>query len=171
MTDNDRINYLENELKDLAEKQNNQDKLFIELNTTLRDYSGWVKALEQTIRHLDDSYKEMIKHHQRIPLERMQDIKEWLNPVHIKLDEHEEIFITKKDLKTLILVSLFFIGALSTILTGFSIYVISDVKQDIVREVKVNNMAITQNAEYIEIHDESRIEILRKLHTHENGGL
>lgn len=164
----ERFKDIETTIKDLSKKVSHLDKSFVEVSISLRDYVGWTKQLELTLRNFDESMKELSKHNQRIPFERMQDIKEWLHPVHEKLDELEISKVARRDLHTLVFIIIFFISGITVLLGTISSYIIDDVKKDIITSVAINKDLINKNAAYIEVHDKSRIEILGSLHTHKN---
>ncbi|MCP3851610.1 MAG: hypothetical protein GY694_15405, partial [Gammaproteobacteria bacterium] len=119
----ERFKDIEETIKDLTSKVAQLDKSFAEVSVELHEHNNWSRTLEQTIRNLDDTVREMSESHQRIPYDRIQEIRANLNPVYDQLRKHEEKFVEEKDAKNMLAVSVFFIACMFAMLGMFVDYV------------------------------------------------
>ena len=166
----ERFNNIEESIKDLTEKVSHLDKSFAEVTVTLKDYAGWTKQLEQTIRNLDNTVHEMNLKNQNVPYERVQDIKNSIDPIYTILRQHREEFISKRDSQILVSVAVFFIGGIIILLGVFGSYVMKDVKEDILHSGKVNRDSIEANTNAILEHNKTRDEVIKLMHDHKGTG-
>lgn len=160
----ERLNNIEDTIKELSAKVVHLDKSFSEINITLRDYASWTKELSQTIKELSSTVKEINNTHQQMPYERIRDIQTYIDPIFETLRKHEEMFIQKKELARHISISTFFLSGLLIISGLFIQYVMDDVRDDIITAGKVNKILIERNAKNINTNNISQKEILQKLH-------
>lgn len=145
----ERFKDIEATVKDLAEKVSHLDNSFTAMNVSIEDYVGWTKQLEKTIRHLDDTVREMGLQHEKIPLERVKDIRSEMNPVFNTLRRHEHEFIKKTDANVLVSISVFFISGIIILLGMFGNYVLGDMKTGILNAGVNNRSLIIKNTEAI----------------------
>lgn len=148
----ERFSQIEYTIKDLSQKVQHLDKSFGEMNVSLKDYVGWTKQLEKTIRSLDDTVKNMHVSHQQIPYDRLRDIQSYIDPVHAMLRKHEEHFISKTHAHTISAVSVFFLSSILIILGAFGNYILDDMKNDIINTGNTNKKLIIKNAESLRAH-------------------
>ena len=142
----ERFKEIEDTIKDLSKKVVHLDKSFGEMNVSLKDYSAWSQQLEKTIRHLDETVNEMNLSHQKIPYDRLRDIKSSIDPIHEMLRKHENIFMSKSHAHSLSAVAIFFISGIILIVGAFGNYVLTDIKTDIVRIGDENKGLIIKNS-------------------------
>jgi len=163
----ERFKDIESTVKDLAEKVSHLDNSFVAMNVSLDDYVGWTKQLEKTIRHLDDTVREMGVQHQRIPYDRVIEIKASIDPIHATLRKHESEFINKTDVRVLVSISVFFITGIIILLGVFGNYILTDMKEDILKAGSDNKNLIISNAEALEEHKEASQEVLNSVRVYE----
>ena len=164
----ERLDRIEDTIKDLSSKVAHLDNSFVEVNITLRDYAGWTKELSNTIKELSNTVRDMNNQHQQIPYDRIRDIQSHIDPIHDILRRHENEFISRKDANVLAAVSIFFISGILVVFGLFGDYVLNDMKDDILQAGKVNKVLIEQNAERIEDHNKIKEKVLNQIHDHRN---
>ena len=148
----ERFKDIEKTIKELSEKVSHLDKSFVALDVSLEDYVGWTKQLEKTIRHLDDTVRDMSEQHQKIPYDRIRDIQNSIDPVHETLRKHERDFLKKTDAHVLVGLSVFFITGIIILLGVFGDYVLGDMKEDILNSANNNKNLILNNSKAIDDH-------------------
>ena len=159
----ERFKDIEDTVKDLGEKVSHLDNSFVVMNVSLDDYVGWTKQLEKTIRHLDDTVREMGMQHQKVPYERVRDIQTSITPIHDTLRKHEKEFLKKNDANVLVSISVFFITGIIILLGVFGNYVLDEMKEDILQSANNNNSLILHNSKAIESHKDDSKALLNKV--------
>ncbi len=163
----ERFSDIEDSIRQLTTKVSHLDTSFAEVSVSLKDYGSWVKQLELTIRKLDDTVREMGESHQRIPYDRIQEIRSNVDPIYDMLRKHEENFIKEKDAKNMLGVSVFFLVCMMGLLGMFVDYVMKDVSEDILLSGKENKQLILKNAEDLENHNITKNKVIDFINTHE----
>ncbi len=162
-----RFSDIEDSIRQLTIKVAHLDTSFAEVSISLKDYGSWAKQLELTIRNLDDTVREMGESHQRIPYDRIQEIRSNLDPIYDTFRKHEDTFVKEKDAKNMIAVAVFFLISTMALLGIFVDYVMQDVTNDILDSGKENRQLILQNAKNLETHIISENELVEFINKYE----
>lgn len=165
-SEHERLDAIEDTIKDLTSKVAHLDKSFVEVNITLRDYAGWTKELSTTIKELSSVVKAINESNQRVPYERILDIQLYTKPLEEVLRKHETEHMTKRNANTIATTVVLLVGLSLTIFGLFGDYVLEDMKEDILNSGKVNRVLIENNAKSIYEHNKVKERVLKSLHTH-----